>query len=1002
MKNRKTNTVEDVSMKMEELNYFYNKFKFGEDIFHQLMQRRVRDILLVSTFYDAFIFEQDWRLSEQIFGEYRQLNLSTAPRITSVPTGEDALELLEKQSFDLVITMMRIGEIGPFQLAKAIKKKTPDLQVLLLLNVASDYVIWENHQDDRQYIDDVFLWNGDTKLFLAMVKSVEDKMNVAFDTSHGLVRVILLVEDSLHYYSLFLPSLYSVIMKQTQKLIEEEVSDINKRLRMRIRPKVILAHDYNEAIGLYDKYKEYMLCVISDVRYKIDGVVDPKAGIKLIEHVLRYNKELPVILQSSEEENEELAQNLGAFFLNKNSKHLFSDLRSFMVYNLGFGNFIFRNTNGDIIDEAANIAEFEEKILTVPEESIVFHSKFNHFSNWLIAHGEVQIAKRIRPMKIEDFESKTELRNFLYHTFRTVRIDKNRGKIINFDAVSLKEMNQIIRLTEGSLGGKGRGLAFLNALLCTMDYDQKFENISISLPCTAIIGTVEFDSFIENNNIVESVTGKTDEEIDRIFVEGRLSETLVERLEIYLEHIQYPIAVRSSSLLEDSQAQPLAGVYRTFMLPNNHTDPHYRLRQLMNAIKLVFASVYLSEARSFLEALNFKAEEEKMAVIIQEVVGGLKGECYYYPHISGVAQSYNFYPTSHMHHTDGIANIALGLGKSVVEGKLNFRFCPKYPETELLPQQELVRTSQKEFFALDLSKSDFDLTRGEEITLAKLGLKDADSQGVLKYVASIWDYENYRLTDNLNERGMKVLTFAGILKYNFFPLAKIIEELLEIGEIALGIPVEIEFAVNLDYDHRYGHKPSFYILQIRPLSVNTDAYRIDTDKLDKSDLLMYTEHGMGNGVIDDVVDVIYLDPKKFAKTKTVEMQTEIERFNEKMTRLGRRYMLIGPGRWGSRDRFLGIPVRWPQINRAKVILETGLSDFIVEASQGTHFFHNLVAMNVGYFTIPYVSQTDFVDWEWLLSQEIAERGDYFVHLEFTDPLIVRMDGKTGLAVINKA
>ncbi len=988
-------------MKLEELNYYYNKFKFGEDIFHQLMQKRVRDILLVSTFYDAFIFEQDGRLSEQIFGEYRQLNLTTAPRITSVPTGEDALQKLNEQNFDLVITMMRIGEIGPFQLAKAVKEKQPDLPVLLLLNVASDYVIWENHAAEKQYIDDVFLWNGDTKLFLAMVKSVEDKMNVEYDTTHGLVRVILLVEDSVHYYSLFLPSLYSAVMKQTQKLIEEEVSDINKRLRMRIRPKVLMAHDYDEAIALYQKYREYLLCVISDVRYKISGEEDAEAGIKLIREIKNKNTDLPIILQSSESENELTAKELGVHFLNKNSKQLFAELRSYMVYNLGFGNFIFRNKNGGIIEEAANIAEFENKILQIPDESLLFHSKFNHFSNWLIAHGEVQIAKKIRPMKVEDFDSREELRDFLYHIFRTVRIDKNRGKIINFDAVSLSEMNQIIRLTEGSLGGKGRGLAFLNALLCTMDYEKKFQDISISLPSTAIIGTAEFDQFVERNDILGQIGGKSDDQIDAIFIAGKLSDQLVTRLEVYLDVVQYPIAVRSSSLLEDSQAQPLAGVYRTFMLPNNHPDKLHRLRQLMDAIKLVFASVYLSEARAFLEALNFKAEEEKMAVIIQETVGCLKGDHFFYPHISGVAQSYNFYPTAHMTHTDGIANIALGLGKSVVEGKLNFRFCPKYPQTDMLPQEEMMRSSQKEFYALDLSKSDFDLTKGEEITLEKLNIRTADKHGSLRYLASVWDYENYRLTDNLEEKGMKVLTFSNILKHNYFPLAKIVEELLEIGEIALGIPVEIEFAVNLEYDQRYKFKPSFYILQIRPLSVSADAYRIDAAKLVKNDLLMYTEHGMGNGVINDLTDVIYLDPACFDKTRTHDMQEEVERFNQKMAELGKRYILIGPGRWGSRDRFLGIPVRWPQINRAKVILETGLRDFIVEASQGTHFFHNLVAMNVGYFTIPFVSRTDFVDMEWLLSQPTKERGEFFVHLEFNHPLVVRMDGKTGLAVIHK-
>ncbi|HNT52518.1 MAG TPA: PEP/pyruvate-binding domain-containing protein, partial [Candidatus Syntrophosphaera sp.] len=824
---------------------------------------------------------------------------------------------------------------------------------------------------------------------------------VDFDTTHGLVRVILLVEDSVHYYSLFLPSLYSVVMRQTQKLIEEEVSDINKRLRMRIRPKVILAHDFNEAMAIYERYKEYLLCLISDVRYKVGGEVEAQAGIKLIRQIKAENSDLPMILQSSEDENEKNAQELGVHFLNKNSKNLFAQLRNFMVYNLGFGNFVFRNAAGEVITEAANIAEFEEKILQVPEESVLFHSKFNHFSNWLIAHGEVQIAKRIRPMMVEDFASKEELRQFLHHTFRTVRIDKNKGKIINFDAVSLTEMNQIIRLAEGSLGGKGRGLAFLNALLCTMEFEKKFENISVSLPSTAIIGTNEFDRFVEANEIPDHVQGKSDAEIDSIFIQGQLSEPLVKRLEIYLEGVHYPIAVRSSSLLEDSQAQPLAGVYRTFMLPNNHPDKLYRLRQLMDAIKLVFASVYLSDARNFLEALNFKAEEEKMAVIIQETVGSLKGASHYYPHISGVAQSYNFYPTGNMLHTDGIANIALGLGKSVVEGKLNFRFCPRYPETDMLPQTEMVRSAQKEFYALDLATNDFDLTKGEEITLAKLNLKDAEKHGVLRYLASVWDYDNYRLTDNLEERGLKVLTFSGILKYNQFPLAAIIAELLEIGEIALGIPVEIEFAVDLDYDHNYNRKPTFYILQVRPLSVNTDAYRIDPDTLVKSELLMYTEHGMGNGVINDLTDIVYLDPRHFDKTRTIEMQDEIERFNEKMARLGKRYILIGPGRWGSRDKFLGIPVRWPQINRAKVILETGLRDFIVEASQGTHFFHNLVAMNVGYFTIPFVSSTDYVDMDWLLAQPERERGDYFVHLEFDHPLVVRMDGKTGMAVIHK-
>ncbi len=988
-------------MKIEELDYYYNKFKFGEDIFHRLMHRRVRRILLVSTFYDAFIFEQDGRLSEQIFGEYRQLNLSTAPRITSVPTGAQALEKLKSHSYDLVITMVRIGEIGPFELARQVKETHPELTVLLLLNVSSDYLIWESHAAERHYIDNVFLWNGNTKLFLAMVKNVEDNMNVEYDTTHGLVRVILLVEDSVHYYSLFLPSLYSVIMKQTQRLIEEEVSEINKHLRMRVRPKVLLAHDYEEAIRLYEKYQDYILCVISDVRYKVQGEIDPEAGIKLIKHVMATNSDLPVILQSSEDENRQIAGDLNVHFLNKNSKHLFKDLREYLVHSLGFGNFIFRNPDGAVIGEAANIADFEEKILIIPEESLVFHSRFNHFSNWLIAHSEIQIAKKIRPIEIEDFESRDELRKFLHDVFRTVRIEKNRGKIINFDADSLSELNQVIRLTEGSLGGKGRGLAFLNALLCTMNYEKKFVNTSISLPSTAIIGTNEFDQFVERNHIIESVQGKSDREIDEIFIQGLLSEELIGRLKIYLDIVTYPIAVRSSSLLEDSQSQPLAGVYRTFMLPNNHSDGAHRLRQLKNAIKLVFASVYLKAARNFLDALDFKAEEEKMAVIIQETVGYQKGEQYYYPDISGVAQSYNFYPTSGLQPSDGIANIVLGLGKAVVEGKNNHRFCPLYPDIDLLTQEEIVRNSQKEFYALNLANNAFDLTRGEASTLSKLTLKDADEHGSLRYLASTWDYNDSRLSDNLAAQGPKVLTFSSILKYKHFPLARIVRELLEMGEVALGNPVEIEFAVNLGKDNCLSNKPTFFILQIRPLAINTDAYHIDTKELNTDELLMYTEHGMGNGAIEGICDVIYLDPRTFDKTKTYAMQQEIERFNAKMLKANKSYILIGPGRWGSRDRFLGIPVRWPQISRARVILETGLKDFIVEASQGTHFLHNLLAMNVGYFTIPYTSQTDFVDLNWLMEQPYKEKGEYFVHLEFDHPLLVKMDGKTGKAVIYK-
>ncbi len=988
-------------MKMEELNYYYNKFKFGEDIFHNLMQRQIKEILLVSTFYDAFIFEQDGRLSEQIFGEYRQLNLSITPRITSIPSGEKAIEKIEESDFDLVILMMRIGEVGPFELSRIIKERHPHLPVLLLLNVQSDVAIVEEKRDQLECIDDVFLWNGDTKLFLAMVKSIEDKLNVADDTEVGLTRVILLVEDSIHYYSIFLPLLYSVIMKQTQRLIQEELTEINKRLRMRIRPKVILVHTYEEAVELYEQYREYIVSVISDVKFYHKGSLEENAGIELIKHINQDNSDIPLILQSSDIENRKKAEDVGAFFIDKNSKKMLHTLREFIVKNLGFGDFVFRDKKGKEEARITSLHDFESVLNRVSDESLLIHSDSNDFSNWLVAHGEVVLAKKIRPMKVTDFKSTTELRRFLLNVFQDVRRQKSRGKIIDFNSNSLSETNQIIKMGDGSLGGKGRGLAFLNALLVTMEFENKFPDVNISLPSTSIIGTNEFDRFIETVNPEQSFSQMSDEDIDKVFLQGQLSQQLLEKLKIYIKKIKSPIAIRSSGLLEDSQSQPFAGIYRTYMLPNNHHDDEVRLQQIIDAVRLVYASVFLKNARSYIESLNYKIEEEKMAVIIQKIVGSTHGENCFYPHISGAAQSFNFYPTSHLKNNDGISFIALGLGKSVVEGKQIYRFCPKYPDMEMLEPGDRIKNSQKDFFAINLENTEFDLISGEDTTLTKLDLKDAEKHNILNGLVSVWDYQNNRFVDSINAQGIRVLTFPGILKYKSFPLPDILEQILDIGEVALGSPVEIEFAVNLTDDPNLNVPPTFYILQIRPLSIAADTYTIDTSNIDKNQLMLYTEKGMGNGVINSINDIVFLDYERFDKTKTLEMQQELELINQRMNQENRDYALIGPGRWGSRDRFLGIPVRWAQINRAKVIVETGLEDFMIDPSQGTHFFHNIVAMQVGYFTIEYGSQSDFIDWKWLFSQREIDNTDYFVHIRTDEPVTVKMDGKKGIAIIEK-
>ncbi len=988
-------------MDLKELNYYYKKFKFGEDNFHELMKKKVHDILLVSTFYDAFIFEQDGRLSEQIHGEYMQLNLSTAPRITSVPTGVQALELLQSKRFDLVITMMRIGEISPFKLSKQVKEMYPDVPVLLLLNVSNDVAQIDKESDEMKHIDNVFSWNGDSKIFLSMVKYIEDKWNVAKDTEIGLVRVVILVEDSIHYYSMFHPLLYAEILKQTQRLISEELNDINKRLRMRGRPKVLLCHTFEEAIELYERYKEYVIAIISDIRYSYKGRVHPQAGIKLIRHMQMHNIDCPILLQSSESENEKDALELGVHFLHKNSKTLLHDLQQFIVKNLGFGDFIFRSKDGNEINRARSIDDFVVKLQEIPDESLIYHSSHNHFSTWLAAHNEFLFAKKLKFIKVEDFQNTADIRNVILDVFNEVKYLRNRGKIIHFDPDVLDVEEGIIRLTDGSFGGKGRGLAFLNSLFVSMELEKRFKGVHIKIPKTFIIGTSEYDQFIHDNGIGAWLTKKDDQQIKDHFVSGKLSDKLQLVLSSFIERVDYPIAVRSSGLLEDSQSQPFAGIYETFMLPNNYPEYDLRLKHLENAIKLVFASVYLQTARNYIESINYKLEEEKMAVIIQECVGSKFGD-YYYPHISGVGQSYNFYPTSYLKNSDGVVSLAIGLGKSIVEGERAFRFSPNYPKLELIPQEELMGESQKEVYVIDISNNDLKLSDTEEGTLKKIRLREIEKYGALDHLVSVWDFENDRLVDGLAGKGPRVVTFADILMYNYFPLADICREILEIGEKAMGVPVEIEFAVDLTKDAAKGINPTFYVLQIRPLTVNTDEIYVNSDDIVKEELFLYTNSGMGNGVISNLNDIIFIDPDKFDRMHTIEMQQEIAHLNKKMKDLNRQYILIGPGRWGSRDRFLGIPVKWHEINKAKIIVEAGLKDFVVDASQGTHFFHNLVSMNTGYFTVPYNSSDDFIEWNWLKQQPVEEKTEYFIHIQTDEPVVVKMDGRKGISFIHKS
>ena len=988
-------------MDIQELNDYYNKFKYGEDNFHDLMRFRVKEILLISSLYDAYIFEHDAALTEQIISEYQQLNLTTVPRITSVPTGDEALRKLMKNKYDLVITTMRIGELSPFELARRTKTINPNLPVLLLLTIKSDIALLDRNIKLINHFDNAFLWNGDPKLFLAMIKSTEDKKNVDYDTKKGLVRVILLVEDSIQFQSAYLPLLYTEIMEQTQRLISEELNDMQKNYRMRTRPKVLVVKSYEKAVEICNKFRENMLCVISDIQYYHNNKIEPQAGIKLITKIKKDKYDIPLLLQSSDRQFQDKAYSLGVHFIHKRSPTLLNDLRDFILKNLGFGDFVFHKLNGEEAGRAHTLAQLERIIPDMPVESVNYHGRYNNFSAWLIAHGEFQVARIIRPIKESDFDTFDEYRQFLIGVFEEVRLQRNRGKIINFDISNIDTKDITVRLADGSLGGKGRGLAFFNALLVTMELHKRFEDVKIQIPTTTIIGTTEFDDFIRRNNLYNVLNCDYDEVIMQRFLEGKLSVDLIYKLREFLKITIKPLAVRSSGLLEDSQSQPFAGVYKTFMLPNIDEDLDKRMDDLTNAIKLVYASAFLQESKSYLNSHNYRIEEEKMAVVIQGVVGDRHGE-HFYPHFSGVAQSHNYYPISHMEHSDGVASVAVGLGHTVVEGGKNYRFCPAYPNIQYLSTEDIVKSTQTEFYALDLNSCNKDLTKGEHATLLKLPIEIAEKEGTLHHLASVWDANDQRIEDGLSKSEPRVVNFANVLKYDHFPLAQILEEILQISEMALGVPVEIEFAVNLSKNNKEKIIPTFYLLQARPQTVNTYETNIEIKDIRHEDIILYAENGLGHGTLDNIYDIIYLDPAKFDKTDTIAMQAEIEKFNQFMLGEDRDYILIGPGRWGSRDRFLGIPVRWAQICKAKIIVETGLPDFNVDPSQGAHFFHNLIALDVGYLNIPYNDHNSFIDWEALNTYEIVKKGKYFVHIHAPHAFHIIIDGKNNKSVIFKA
>lgn len=981
------------------LQKFLNKQNANRDIFHDLMPYKVKEILLVSTLYDAFSIEKEGRFSEHILGEYHQLNLTSMPRVTGVSNYDEAMEQLSSHHFDLVILMIGNDKVTPMIIASTVKNEYPYIPIYVLLNNDREVSSFKETNPSLSNIDKLFVWNGDSSVFFAMVKHLEDRVNVGNDTQIGMVKVILLVEDSEIYYSRYLPLLYNIVMEQTKRIIDDVSTDeLFKVLRLRARPKILLASNYEEALEVVGRQMDNLLCLISDVKFMKDGQVDENAGFTLVKHVKEMVNGLPTVIQSSDVTNSRRAFELKSTFINKNSETLLQDIRSFISHHLGFGNFVYKDASGKKIAEAKSLKEFEQHIETIPVESLVYHGKRNHFSLWLMARGELKIAKMIHPVKVTDFKTPLEFRKYLKHVIKKYRNESNTGKIINFEESALLDETNIVSLGAGPLGGKGRGCAFINTLIYNLNFPEIIPELNIRAPRTCIVGTDEFDIFMERNSLQGIIHEEISyDELRQRFCDADISYHLEKKLRALLKHVNRPLAIRSSSLLEDSTMQPFSGIFDTYLVPN--TDPSFnvRFRQLEQCVKLVYASIYSPHSRSYFEAINFKIEEEKMGVVIQEVVGTVHGD-YFYPHISGTAQSHNYYPVAHMEPEDGYALAALGLGHYVVNGERSYRFSPVYPALEVNSPQKLYQDSQVNFFALDMQSTEVDFVEeGSEANLLKLPISQAEKDGVIKHLASVYDPENDRIEPGITVAGPRILNFANILKYDYIPLAKTIQLILDVGKEALGSPVEIEYAVDLD--KAANGKPSFHLLQIKPMLGTGTGFNIDLEKIDRDRMLIFAEQSMGNGELTDISDIVYVKQEAFDKIKTRDISAELEVLNKKLVQEHRKYILIGPGRWGTADPYIGIPVKWSQISGAGIIIETSMEDFPLDASLGSHFFHNVTSMNVGYFSIQYDSPTSFIKWEMLQEQETIGETSYLRHVRFDKELCVLMDGKKRVSAV---
>jgi len=969
-----------------------------------LMQKRIRKVLLICSSYDAYTLEEDGRIDGQINREYFDLNLSNPPSFTRVNTSTEALDLLRNHDdFDLVISMLNVGELDVFHFATQLKNERPGIPVVLLTHFTRD-LYRRLDAEDRSGIDYIFSWHGNADLILAIIKLIEDRMNAEADILGVGVQSILLVEDSIRYYSTYLPAIYKLVLQQSAEFRKEALNEQQQMLRKRARPKILLATNYEEAVSLYERYKENLLGVISDVGFvlhKNDPASSEKldAGIDLCRLIKNDDPNMPFLLQSSQESMRQKAEELGVGFIVKYSKTLLMELGAYISQEFAFGDFVFKDLHtGTVIGRARNLKDMQHLVMDIPEEVLLYHAERNRLSKWMFSRGLFSLGNLLRKTSHTHFDTTDELRRFIVHAITDYRILQGHGVVARFNPDTYSRYIWFARIGEGSLGGKARGLAFVNNVLQKYNLLDKYEGVKIMLPRTVVVATDYFDQFIQENGL-QYVIGAdvSDEEILSEFVSSRLPEALVSDLRAYIRHATGPLAVRSSSKLEDSHYQPFAGIYSTYMIPLTANEDQM-LRLLGKAIKSVYASVFFASSRAYIQASSNLLSEEKMAVIIQDVCGS-EDSGYFFPTISGVARSLNFYPIGDERPEDGIVNLAFGLGKMVVEGGLTLRFSPKHPQSilQLSTPEMALRDTQREMYALNLKPEEFKTSLDDAINLQRFEINKVRHFRNLRYVASTWDMQNQRISDSSFEEGRKIITFSQILKYGTLPLAEILSDLLAMGEQEMRTPVEIEFAVNMDVP--YGEDRIFNFLQIRPIVNSQNGCSLDWDSVDTSKALIYAESALGLGAIEGVSDIIYVRREAFDKAQTRQIASEISKLNTGLRAEQRLYVLVGPGRWGSSDPWLGIPVRWTDISEARVIVECGLEDFRVEPSQGTHFFQNLISFGAGYLTLNPFMGDGYFDQARLDAMPAVFKNEYLRHVRFPEPLYIYIDGRKNKGMV---